>query len=550
MSSDEEYQYNIGTSGSDTSMSDDFSSSPEDNQVDDQASDSDEWIEINSINDVVPSPFHFANHSNINQSMDGYTKPLEFFNYFFDEALIKMIVEQTNKFAEQNIKDTTSNSIVNIWHPTSDNEMRIFLIIVLIQSIVVKPEEKMYWAKHPVFETPFFAKIMSYRRFILIKKFLHFSDNTEYDPSIHPNPKLNKIWPVYTHLQKKFQEGYVPEKNVTIDESLMLYKGRLGWIQYMPLKRARFGIKTYMLCESKSGYIWSTIIYTGKNTIFSKQLQNLPVSSQIVMDLMKPLLNKGHCLTTDNFYTSPELAEILIKNKTDTYGTLRVKRKGVPKNISFPKKVSKGFTKTYRKGKVMVMRWRDKKDVFFLSTIHGCSMIEIDNGIKKHLRPKVANDYNFSMGGVDRVDQHLSIRPVPRKQGKKFYKKMFFHMMEQALWNAFVLFVKSGGKFSNLKFREKLIEQYLEKYHTPEFASKGGRPSITPNPLRLTERHFIELLPPTESKMNASKRCIVCCSKTNERGKKIRKETRYYCPDCNVGLCIPCFKIYHTKRVY
>lgn len=32
------------------------------------------------------------------------------------------------------------------------------------------------------------------------------------------------------------------------------------------------------------------------------------------------------------------------------------------------------------------------------------------------------------------------------------------------------------------------------------------------------------------------------------KGKRIRKETRYYCPDCDVGLCLtPCFKLYHTK---
>ncbi|GFU77799.1 uncharacterized protein TNCV_1138071 [Trichonephila clavipes] len=38
------------------------------------------------------------------------------------------------------------------------------------------------------------------------------------------------------------------------------------------------------------------------------------------------------------------------------------------------------------------------------------------------------------------------------------------------------------------------------------------------------------------------------CSKRNENGKRIRKETLYFCPDCDVGLCItPCFKLYHTE---
>ena len=64
---------------------------------------------------------------------------------------------------------------------------------------------------------------------------------------------------------------YTPEANIAIDESLMLYKGRLGWVQYLPLKRARFGIKYYMLCESSSGYVWNFMIYTGQGTVFDNE---------------------------------------------------------------------------------------------------------------------------------------------------------------------------------------------------------------------------------------------------------------------------------------
>ena len=109
---------------------------------------------------------------------------------------------------------------------------------------------------------------------------------------------------------------YTPEQYVTIDESLMLYKGRLGWVQYIPLKRARFGIKYFMLCKSSSGYVWDFIIYTGKSTVFDNAYKDLPVSSKVVLTLMKPLLNKGYCLTVDNFYSSPDLAEALVANMT------------------------------------------------------------------------------------------------------------------------------------------------------------------------------------------------------------------------------------------
>ena len=41
-------------------------------------------------------------------------------------------------------------------------------------------------------------------------------------------------------------------------------KGRLGFKQYIPNKRARFGIKMFSLCEV-SGYLWNRFVYLGKN---------------------------------------------------------------------------------------------------------------------------------------------------------------------------------------------------------------------------------------------------------------------------------------------
>ncbi|KAG8230873.1 hypothetical protein J437_LFUL011514 [Ladona fulva] len=52
-----------------------------------------------------------------------------------------------------------------------------------------------------------------HKRYISVKRYLHFSDNSTYDPNNHPNPKLNKIWPVYERLNKKFQDAYTPERN-------------------------------------------------------------------------------------------------------------------------------------------------------------------------------------------------------------------------------------------------------------------------------------------------------------------------------------------------
>lgn len=83
---------------------------------------------------------------------------------------------------------------------------------------------------------------------------------------------------------------------------------------------------------------------------------------QIVMDLMRPILNLGYCLTADDFYTSSIFADILLQHKTDVFGTLKLNRKNVPNHLK-KKKTKKGEKMPYNRGKVCVMRCKNKKVV-------------------------------------------------------------------------------------------------------------------------------------------------------------------------------------------
>lgn len=111
---------------------------------------------------------------------------------------------------------------------------------------------------------------MSFTRYRQIKQVLHFSNNGKYNPRDHTCPKLNKISPIVSHLvdMDKFQSVIVPKCDVSIDESLLLYKRRMSWMQFIPKKRACFGIESYMLCELKSRYVWKFIIYAENTSYF------------------------------------------------------------------------------------------------------------------------------------------------------------------------------------------------------------------------------------------------------------------------------------------
>lgn len=102
--------------------------------------------------------------------------------------------------------------------------------------------------------------------------------------------------------------------------------------QYIPSKRARFGIKSFLLCEAGSGYVWKLMTYTGEEKQ-QADAAGLPVTHSIVRKLMSNILGMGYHLYMDNYYNSPGLTTYLSQQDTHITGTLRSNRKGVPKDI-------------------------------------------------------------------------------------------------------------------------------------------------------------------------------------------------------------------------
>lgn len=76
-------------------------------------------------------------------------------------------------------------------------------------------------------------------------------------------------------------------------------------------------------------------------------------------------------------------------------------------------KNKKGEMLAYQRRKVCVMKWRDKK--VLLSIAHNIEMMELERRNKTKEVLKVVSDYNNSVGGMDRVDQHLASYPIIKK---------------------------------------------------------------------------------------------------------------------------------------
>lgn len=167
----------------------------------------------------------------------------------------------------------------------------------------------------------------------------------------------------------------------------------------------------------------------------------------------------------DNFYNSVKLAQKLLDLKTHCTGTLRTNRKDNPKHIA-TKKLKRGEHVWLRKHKIYVSRWKDKRPVLMITTKKHPSIVEVQNRFgKSRLKPVEVEINNRYMSGIDRSDQMISYYSCPRKT-IRWYKKVIFHCLDVAVWNAFFLYRKykkdNASTYHFVHYREELIRKMID----------------------------------------------------------------------------------------
>ena len=106
---------------------------------------------------------------------------------------------------------------------------------------------------------------------------------------------------------------FVPSDCVTIDEQLVPFRGRCKFLQYMPSKPAKYGIKIFWMCDARVPYAFDGIIYTGRQPGEDVQ-RNL--GENIVQQLTSGIRHTG-----EYRIQSIHTVNILLKFKHNTWMT-------------------------------------------------------------------------------------------------------------------------------------------------------------------------------------------------------------------------------------
>ena len=296
------------------------------------------------------------------------------------------------------------------WTPVTVEELNAYMGFMILMAIVHLPSIYDYWKKDEIYHYAPIASRISRDRFFKLHRYIHFCDNSSLAPPGSPEyDKLGKIQPIIDMLSTAFYEVFSPQKNLSVDEAMIPFKGRSALKQYMPLKPIKRGIKVWAVSDAVNGFVTAFEIYTGKKV---KAERNL--GANVVKTLTMHYRSTYRHVYFDNFFTSLDLLSHLLESGLYGCGTIRIDRKGFPEMLKMVAKKGfreRGESQTVQCQYLTVTVWQDSHPVTVVATnIDPTQTVQVlrknKDGSKVTVKcPQSIALYNKYMGGVDHNDQ-------------------------------------------------------------------------------------------------------------------------------------------------
>ncbi|KAL2096765.1 hypothetical protein ACEWY4_005972 [Coilia grayii] len=472
--------------------------------------------------------------------------PYEYFQQYVPSEMFQLITTMTHMYAEQ--------SAVRGFKHASVSETEALVGLHMAMGVLGLPRVRMYWSSR--INIGLFQDTLSRDRFFQLRTNLHVVNNNE-RPS-DSTDVFYKVRPLYDSIRKRCLELQM-EENLSIDEQIVPFRGKLSVLQYVKGKPEPWGVKVYFLC-GKSGLAYDFLIYQGATTELSDQSKKiLGHGAAVVTHLCQRIQNPNHKLFFDNFFT--------------TYNVLEADKEMSKKGRGSHDEVRS------RDGKVVLVKWFDNRSVVLASNFVGVGEEdEIERWEQKAgefvkiKRPEIVKLYNESMGGVDKFDQLISLYRTTIRS-RKWSLRMITHAFDVAVVNSWLEYrrdqelqgTQPKQVMDLLQFKMAVAEALVRVGKTQSL-KKRGRPSSsnkpipcmspTPQPpeeppkrraamerrpIEEVQADMLDHMPNYDTKKEATRCKLPGCS-----GK-----THVYCDKCKVHFCFVsqrnCFKYAHRK---
>ncbi|XP_053391383.1 piggyBac transposable element-derived protein 4-like [Mercenaria mercenaria] len=396
-----------------------------------------------------------------------------------------------------------------------------------------------FWSSDDRLRVEGVAKIMPIQRWRKLNQYIHLTNNRDQPDPTDPNhDRLFKVRPLVDMCNRNFTSDiYRPSRNLSVDEAMIGFKGGSLLKQYIPNKPTKWGLKSWMLADSHTGFCVQADIYTGAK---GGQGSTEGLGYKVVMGMARHVQGKHHHLFFDNYFTSPKLLIDLVPMQIYSTGTVRPNRKGLPLNFSDKdKKADRGKSAFWQKGDIVAVKWKDNNFVHLISTSCDDTMRQASRRVGGQLVnipcPDMVKTYNKYMGGVDLNDQLRSYHPVGRK-AKKYWKYILWFYVDLCLINSWILY--------KLAVTDKPKKTYSQQDFRLDVCD-GLVAGFTSRKRRLSQVRVLSAIVNQENvgghvlvKFQGRKRVCVMCSRKKRKTDSGRPvESTFGCQQCSVNLC-------------
>lgn len=355
---------------------------------------------------------------------------IDFFELFFTDEICDEIVRCTNMEA---MKFFDSN---DDWKMVNKQELHAFFGLLISAGHMKSCNENYRTFWHPFYGSPIFKATMGVNRFEELLRFIRFDDKSTRSER-RKTDKLCPIRNIWEQVTANFKKYYIPSQNLTIDEQLMPCRCRCSFIQYMPKKPDKYGIKIFWICDAKTAYPLQGLVYTGKNG----DKRSIDLARTVVEYLCEPFYESNRNITTDNYFTSYPLAKSLLSKGLKLIGTLKKNKTCVPAEF-LPNRTKEASSTMFGFQKDITLAShvpKVGKAVLFLSTIHHTNNIITEEG-KKPIS-QINKYYNQTKSGVDTMDQMVHEYMTKRKTNRWPFS-FFMNLLDVANIAAYNLWCK------------------------------------------------------------------------------------------------------------
>lgn len=433
---------------------------------------------VRKHNIVLKVPVLKGSARDLGQTAD----PFSIWNLLFPEDILVQIVEWTNHKLFQVRSNYTQKYHVS---DVDMIELKAFLGLLIYTSIFNSNHENM----DTIFATDgtgrdIFRAVMSKNRFSVLLSALRFDDPRTRTERKKEDPTA-AISQVFHKFIENCQNIYGMGDSVTIDEMLVSFRGRTHFKMYMPNKPCKYGIKIMCLTDSSTSYLYNAYIYSGKGSDglgLSEEEHKFSKPTQAVIRLAKPLFGSNRNVTADNWFSSIELVDILLRNKLTYVGTVKKNKREIPSEFLPNKKRAVGSSLYgFRDEKTMVSYVGKKgKATILVSSMHSGASTDPDTQ-----KPDIIMYYNRNKGGVDTIDEKCAKSSSSRRTCR-WPLAIFFRILDISIVNSYILHqcytrnsvIREKSVFAK-QLAAQLVRQHMERRLTNPRVSREVRSSIS-----------------------------------------------------------------------